>query len=143
MRFTNTVEIARPPRDVFEFVTDLENVPTWNHAIVETRKVSEGPSGVGTTYRQMRSLPSPSEETLRVTEMEPVRLFELKGDLGPFTGTMTYEFEPIEGGTRLTNTADLEARGLLRVAAPLAVNRVREAVASNLRTLRGILESAG
>jgi hypothetical protein len=53
--FENTVLIARPIEDVFAFLSDLENVPKWNYAIVETRKVSEGPIGVGTTYQQVRS----------------------------------------------------------------------------------------
>ena len=49
--FENTVLIARPIEDVFAFLSDLENVPKWNYSIVETRKVSEGPIGVGTTYQ--------------------------------------------------------------------------------------------
>jgi Polyketide cyclase / dehydrase and lipid transport len=50
--FENTVTIRRPVEDVFAFLADFENVPAWNPAIVETRKVSPGPVGVGTTYRQ-------------------------------------------------------------------------------------------
>jgi Polyketide cyclase / dehydrase and lipid transport len=44
--FENTVMIARPIEDVFAFLSDLENIPKWNYAIVETRKISEGPIGV-------------------------------------------------------------------------------------------------
>jgi hypothetical protein len=47
----------RSPHDVFAFVSDLENAPKWNYALVETRKTSEGPVRVGTTYRQIRSIP--------------------------------------------------------------------------------------
>jgi uncharacterized protein YndB with AHSA1/START domain len=45
--FENTVLIARPIEDVFGFLSDLENVPKWNYAIVETRKISEGPVAWG------------------------------------------------------------------------------------------------
>ena len=55
--FENTVVITRPIEEVFAFLSDLENVPKWNYAIVETRKVSEGPVGQGTVYRQVRSVP--------------------------------------------------------------------------------------
>jgi uncharacterized membrane protein len=41
--FENTVMIRRPIEDVFAFLSDFENIPKWNYAIVETRKVSEGP----------------------------------------------------------------------------------------------------
>ena len=56
--FETTVLIARPIEDVFAFLSDLENVPKWNYGIVETRKISEGPIGVGTVDQQVRSVPS-------------------------------------------------------------------------------------
>lgn len=140
MEFSNVVTIKRSRRDVFEFVSDLENVPKWNYAIVETCKTSPGPIAVGSTYRQVRSLPSRSEEALEVSELDPDFSFVVRGDLGPFTGTLTYEFEDVGEGTRLTNTAHLEGRGLAKLAAPIASGRVREAVATNLQTLKGILE---
>jgi hypothetical protein len=140
MEFSNTITIERSPHDVFVFVSDLENVPRWNHAIVETRKTSDGPVRVGTIYRQVRSLPSRSEETLHVIELEPDRRFAVQGGLGPFEGRLTYEFEEIGGSTRLTNKADLQARGIKRLAAPIVSGRVREAVAANLGTLKQLLE---
>jgi Polyketide cyclase / dehydrase and lipid transport len=48
--FQNTVTIRRAIEDVFAFLADFENVPSWNYAIVETKKTSPGPVGVGTTY---------------------------------------------------------------------------------------------
>jgi carbon monoxide dehydrogenase subunit G len=140
MDFTNTVTIDRRPQEVFRFVSDLENVPKWNYAIIETRKTSDGPVDVGTTYRQVRSAPTRSEEILRVTEFESGRRFAVQGDLGPFVGTLTYEFEDVDGRTRLTNTASLEAHGLMRIAAPIASGRIREAVAENLGALRQLME---
>jgi len=140
MRFSNAITIGRSRHDVFEFVSDLENVPKWNYAIVETRKTSDGPVGLGTTYRQIRALPSRSEETLRVTEFEQDRHLAVEGGLGPLEGTLTYDFEDAGGGTRLTNSAELDARGIMKLAAPIASGRVREAVAQNLGTLKRLLE---
>ena len=143
MKFSNTVVIQRPRREVFEFVADLENVPKWNHAIEETWKTSDGPIGVGTTYLQVRTEPSRSEEALQVTEFESDRRFTVQGGLGPFEATLTYELEEVAGGTRLTNTAALEASGLVKLAAPLASGRIREAVAANLEVLKQLLERGG
>jgi hypothetical protein len=140
MEFSNTITIERSRPDVFEFVSDLENVPKWNYAIAETRKVSEGPVDIGTTYRQFRSLPSRSEETLEVVQLDPDRRFAVRGDLGPLRGTLSYEFEEVGGSTRLTNRAELEGRGIARLAAPIASGRVRNAVAENLETLKRLLE---
>ena len=44
------------------------------------------------------------------------------------------------GGTRLTNAVELQGSGLLSVVVPLATSRVKRAVATNLDTLREILE---
>lgn len=140
MHFTNHVTVERSPHEVFEYLANFENVPQWNHAIVETRKTSEGPVGVGTTYSQTRSLPSPSQEEFQVTEFEPDQRLAIRGDLGPFEGTLTYQLESAADGTRLTNSADLQAHGLLKLAAPLAGNRVGDAVAANLEKLKEILE---
>jgi hypothetical protein len=140
LHFANSVTVQRFPHEVFEYLANFENVPQWNYAIVETRKTSDGPVGVGTTYRQARSLPSPSEEAFEVTEFEPDRRLAIHGDLGPFEGTLTYELESVPGGTQLTNTADLEAHGLMKIAAPLAGSRVGDAVAANLQKLKEILE---
>ncbi len=53
---------------------------------------------------------------------------------------MTYDLVSVPGGTRITNGADLQAHGLLKVAAPLASGRVGDAVAANLQKLKEILE---
>lgn len=140
MRFANRVTVQRSPHEVFEYLANFENVPDWNYAIVETRKTSDGPVGVGTKYRQTRSLPSPSEEAFEVTEFEPDQRLAIHGGLGPFEGTLTYELETVADGTRITNSADLEAHGLLKIAAPLASSRVGDAVAANLQKLKEILE---
>ncbi len=142
MEFANTIEIDRPPEDVFRFLADFENVPKWNYAIVETRKTSDGPVGVGATYRQIRSIPARSEESFEVTEFEPDRRLSIRGDLGPLEGTLTYELKPEGAWTRLTNTADLQGHGLAKLAAPLAAGRIREAVAENLAKLKQLLESS-
>ena len=117
--FENTVTIRRSPKDVFAFLANFENIPTWNYAISETKKTSPGPVGVGTTYRQLRSIPSRSEEGFQVTVFEPTSRLEIHGDIGPFTATISYLLAPTNDGTRLTNAVDLElSSGPLRLAAP-------------------------
>jgi uncharacterized protein YndB with AHSA1/START domain len=80
--FQNTVTIRRAIEDVFAFLADFENVPTWNYAIVETKKTSPGPVGVGTTYRQIRSMPNRSEEGFEVTAFEPLAAWRSTETLG-------------------------------------------------------------
>jgi uncharacterized protein YndB with AHSA1/START domain len=141
MRFSNTIEIRRPPDEVFAYLATPENIPRWNYAISESHRVPSGPLRVSSRIRQQRTIPRPTEEQLEVTELVPGRRLVLAGDLGPLHGTISYALEPTSSGTRLTNAADLEASGAMRLAAPLAAGRVRDAVAENLTVLRDILES--
>lgn len=138
--FENTVIIRRPIEEVFGFLSQFENVPMWNYAIVETRKVSEGPVGVGTTYHQVRSVPSRSEERFEVTVYNPSRHLEIRGQLGPFPSRLSYALDALPEGTRVTNTVELELRGPGRLLGRVAVPRVRDAVAANLRKLKEVLE---
>lgn len=141
MHFANSVNIRRPPAEVFAFLVDPANIPKWNYAIDSVRQISPGPIGVGTRIQQTRSVPRPTTEELVITELVLERRMVLDGDIGPLSGTLSYQIEAVPEGTRLTNTADLSGRGPLRLLAPLATSRVRDAVAANLNKLRDLLES--
>ena len=71
MKFTNTITIDCQPASVFAYLADLENLPQWNYAIRETRKVTTGPIDVGSRYLQIRTIPAYGEERLEVIEFEP------------------------------------------------------------------------
>jgi uncharacterized protein YndB with AHSA1/START domain len=143
MKFTNTITIKRRPDEVFAFLAHFENVPLWNYAIAQTRKITDGPVGVGSRYRQTRTLPTRSEETFAVTEYEPVHRLSIGGALGPFEGEIHYLLKPAGKATVLTNTMTLQPSGPLRVVAPLATPRIKAAVAANLDALKQILETDG
>ena len=118
-------------------------MPRWNYAISETRKITGGPVGIGSRYRQTRRLPTSSEETFEVTAFEADRKLSIRGALGPLRGEVAYLVAPAENGTNLTNLINLQPPGPLRFVAPLAVSRIKSAVAANLDTLKQILEKAG
>ena len=82
MKFTNTITIDRSPADVFAYLSRFENVPRWNEAIVDTRRTSQGPSVVGSTYVQTRSQPSPGEDSFEVTAYEPDQSSRSEGRSG-------------------------------------------------------------
>ena len=140
IRFANTVDIAREPADVFAYLADPVHTPEWNWAITSAQKVTPGTVGVGTRYRLTRSVPQPGVETLEITAFEPLLRVDLAGRLGPFDAQLSYEVAPIDGGTRLTNTAELEAAGPLGLVGDLFGGRVRSSVAENLGVLKALLE---
>jgi uncharacterized protein YndB with AHSA1/START domain len=73
MRFTNTITIDRPLATVFTYLADFENLPRWNYAIGETRKLTTGPVNVGSRYVQTRTIPVHSEVISARSSRVPVR----------------------------------------------------------------------
>lgn len=139
--FENVVIIERAREEVFAFLADFENVPRWNPAIEVTRKTTPGAVGVGTTYRQVRSVPRRIEEEFEIAVFDPPRRLLIDGEIGTFRGRIGYTLEAIEEGTRVTNWAELEPSTILsRVLVPLAASQIESAVASNLDRLKRLLE---
>jgi Polyketide cyclase / dehydrase and lipid transport len=140
--FENTAIIRRPAEEVFAYLADFEKIPIWNYAIEETSKASAGPVGVGTRYRQTRSVPSRSAEEFEVTVFEPARRLAIHGQIGPFQATISYELEAVAGATRLVNNVELDPlKAVQRIAAPVATPRIKAAVSRNLAKLRQVLEA--
>ena len=46
-----SMELDRRTEQVFDFLVDFTNEPTWNPECVEVEKTSPGPIGTGSTYR--------------------------------------------------------------------------------------------
>ena len=91
---------------------------------------------------QTRAIPRRNQESLQITVFQaPIRL-AVHGRLGPYRATTSYLLERAPSGTRLANHVKLEPiSALLRPIGPLAVPRVKAAVARNLGTLKELLES--
>jgi hypothetical protein len=132
--------IGRAPQEVFAYLAAFENVPRWNPAIVETEKTTDGPVGVGTTYRQVRSMPTPAVEAFTITHFEPATELAIEGTIGPFEATLSYRLSPSPGGTILTNDAHLEGGRVATGVGPLIARRIAGSVADNLATMKRLLE---
>ena len=68
LEFENTIHIHRSLAEIFAFLSDFENIPKWNYYVLEVRQLSEGPTGKGTTYHQVRKT---DQQDFRIIEFEP------------------------------------------------------------------------
>ena len=50
-RIEESVEIKRPVDKVFAFTTDAKSWPKWQSAFSDAEQTSQGPVGVGTTFK--------------------------------------------------------------------------------------------
>jgi hypothetical protein len=141
--FHNSVTIGRPAEEVFAFLAGLQDVPRWNHAIERTRKTPNGAAGEGTTGRQPCTFADRSVERLEVAIFEPPSRLAVRGRIGPFHATIGYLLKPTADGTQLASNIELKpAAALPQPVGPLAILRVKAAVARNLAVLKDLLEGA-
>lgn len=140
---SGSVTINRPVEDVFNYVTDMSNDPSWHTDVLEARKTSEGPVGVGTIWHS-RFKPSMgvSEGDMEVVAFEPNRMEVLRGVIGPMQPTLSYMLEPIDGGTRFTRRIQIKVSGMMRVMEPLMRLMTPRRNAGFLANLKRVLEQS-
>ena len=140
--FQAKVFIDRPVGEVFAFLMDPDNDPTWQSTILEVAVEPEGPIAVGTKYHQQRRfLGKRFPVTFEVTEHEPPKKSTIQITDGPFPGEAGYRLEGFQDGTELTVSADLEAAGFFKLAEPVFTRIFRREMASNLGILKELLEA--
>ena len=144
IRFENSVVINRPVEEVFEFVSNFNNDPLWQPAFQEGEITSEGPIGVGTTGRNViRFLGRTIESTIEMTEYEENRKLGVRTTSGPTPAKVVDTFEPVEGGTRLTQNFEAEVGGFLKLAEPVVGRMVKRQQQNNFANLKDLLEAGG
>jgi uncharacterized membrane protein len=122
-RIVETVEVGKPPEEVFAYLDDLSRHGEWQAQIVSVQVLTEGPTRVGTRAREVRRVPGgPREFTYEITEHDPPRRASFRGLDGPVRPVGTVTVEPVGDGSRsrVTLEFDLEGHGIGKLIAPLA-----------------------
>jgi uncharacterized membrane protein len=135
--------IDRPIEEVFAFVHDPRNDASWQTTLIESAQVDEEePFGVGTQIRERRRfLGMQVEMTKEITEYEPSRTSAFKMVAGGAPMSGRYTLEPMDGGTKLTATGYVEAKGFFRMAQPLFDSMAGRELEASLGHLKELMES--
>lgn len=138
-----SVVIARPPEEVFDYLAKADNLPVWDSSIVQAEQVGAGPVGVGTRWRgASKILGRRFEWTTELTEFDRPRRSSSRSVEGKLQFTVTIRLEPADGGTRFTYRVDA-ASGLGgvfgRLADPFVERAQARTVRANLETLAELL----
>ena len=136
-----SITIARPVEDVFAYVTDVTNDPAWHSDILEARKATEGPVGVGTKWHtKFKPSMGISEGDMEVVTFEPNRRQVMRGEIGPMHPTLTYLLEPSDGGTKFTRHVQIKVSGMMKVMQPMMAMMVPRQNKGFLANLKRVLE---
>ncbi len=141
-RFEESVTINRPVEDVFTYATDIKSWPQWHESIVEAEQTSEGPVGVGTTFKAKAHMEGRTMEfTGKMTEYDPYTLSDKVMDYGNFIIDDTLMFDPTDGGTRFTMVYDVKVRGLAKLMSSRINSGAYEELKQAVSTLKAVLET--
>lgn len=140
-RLCGEIVIRRTPEDVFDFVADETNEPRYNPAMLHARKLTDGPTGVGTRYlatmgRGRSRYPMTTEMTgferpKRLRSRTTMSMMDVEGEV---------TFTPVGRATRLTWDWDVELKGWIRFAGPLAMWLGARNESGSWRRLKRFLE---
>lgn len=116
MDFKHEIVVARPAGEVFDFIADFENSPSWQGGMVACRWTSDTRLEVGSTYDQeARFLGRPILTSFVVTAYEPGRSISIESTKSTFPIQVTRSVEPAEGGCRVTAHVRGQPTGLLKL----------------------------
>jgi hypothetical protein len=131
--------IGRPVEEVFAVVQDVVKTPLWNPGLLEVRRTSEGPLGVGATMIYVGTfLGRRYESPVACTGFAENKQLATATTGGPFYLEVDQMVVPADAGTKVTIHCRGESRGFFKLAEPLVVRLTKrqvEAAAGNLKAL--------
>ena len=112
IRLQEAIEVPRPIDEVFAYASNFSNAAQWDPGVVASRKISQGPVGVGTEFAlRVRFGPRSIPMTYVVREYEPPKRVVLEGKGDSIRALDDIGFASTPGGTRITYTADISMLG--------------------------------
>jgi uncharacterized protein YndB with AHSA1/START domain len=139
IRIQLTVEIARPPEDVFELLSDIERLPEWQASAIEAH--AEGPLAEGSRVTEKRRLLGRELDTdLEVVAYVPPTRLTLRSLSGPVNFTVDHELVAQAGGTQLTLVAEAQPGGLLRLTEPVLARTAEQEFRQDFDRLKELIE---
>ncbi len=140
INYERTVAINCPVDQVFGLITDAKKLSSWQASLVENELLTDGALHAGTRFREKRRMGS--RETViegEVTDFVPNERFATRTLTSPKV-TVSYTFEPVKNGTRVTYRFTMVAKGFMRLLEPFFLGSIRRDTEADFTNLRRILE---
>jgi uncharacterized membrane protein len=138
IRFDQATDITRPIDEVFAYLADFTNIPSWNYYVQQVRRLTPGAVAVGTVYDQVRRTDRQRFQITAYDAPRTVAVTTLPGERPAFHRRL--ELQPATGGgTRVHDFWELDT-GHPTVVQRLAARGIKAAVGENLALLKQLLE---
>ena len=138
-----SVEIDRPASEVWAYVADYGNDPSWRAAVTQMRPSEPGPAQVGvTTYELLRLLGMTFRTDAIIDRVEAGRLLEWRAHDRQKQLQGSRLVEPTgPASSRFTEVVEGGLLGLWRPLGPLVAWLLQRQATADLRRLKQLLET--
>ncbi len=119
-----TVEVARPPSEVFAYISDPARLPEWQHEVVSGQMQGGAPPAAGARFTTTTRIAGAEQvSTLEITDFTPPSSWAVRGVDGPVRVLANFTSEPLGtgAGSRVTIALDFEGRGPAKLLVPLVI----------------------
>ena len=137
------IEIARPPGEVFSYVTDPSRFGEWQQGVVSGHIEADGPPGAGSRCVMTRRIGGRERtSTSEITEISPPRTWKIRGLDGPIRANVSVTVEPLAQATRsrVTIQLEFEGHGIGKLLVPLVIRQARKEAPASCQHLKARLE---
>lgn len=132
--------VAGSPADVFTFLSDHANNPTWQRGMESCTWTTPPPIGVGARYDQVaRFLGREIRTEFEVTAYEPGRSITIESRSGPLDLRITRSVESAGDGSRVVAVIQGTPTGVMRLAELLMAGKVRRDINADYDRLEKLL----
>jgi uncharacterized protein YndB with AHSA1/START domain len=139
----STVEIDRPPAEVYAYATDATRFPTWQADVVEV-SADAGSAQVGARFTTTRQIgPARRDMVQEVTEAEAPRRWAARAVGGAVRPSAAIDVRPLAGGTRslVTFALDFEGHGPGDLLLPMVRRMAAKAAPQSYARLKELIEA--
>jgi carbon monoxide dehydrogenase subunit G len=135
------VEISQPPDVVFGYLIEPDRIRLWMDGYVESRSLTGPGTFVGARSTEVIEVNGErTEMDLRVTEFEQDALLAVRIKSDQVEARNRYQLSKTASGTRIDYDSQTEARGWVRLLAPVLHDAIQEKIDADFARLKQTLE---
>jgi len=137
----NSITIARPAKEVFDFILDGTNSVHWRPAVTDVQLLPGKSLGVGAVFKQGLKGPGGRiDGDYEIVECKPNEWIKFQVIAGPARPTGTYIFKADGNSSLVTFILDYQPKGLAKLMDGM-INKSMQSEVSTLSNLKAYLEN--
>ena len=142
IKSAESVVIARPADEVFRYVADLRNEPSWHVDVASVPADTDPVPVVGKSYPlKFKPFMGKTDGVLTAVAVEPGARVTYEADFAGLQPRITYTVEREGDGTRFTRAVEMQPRGVKVLMTPMMAIMVPRRNKIFVQNLKRALES--